>query len=184
MLVLDEPTNDLDIETLELLEAQLAEYPGTLLIVSHDRRFLDNVVTSTFVFEGEGRVQEYVGGYDDWARQRDAAMNGPGGGRCGSKAGDREGRRDAGAGAVNVRGAPQEAVIQRAPGTRRTAGADRRARSRTDASSRPRRQAPEFYQGGRGGDHAGGPRSNASTPRVWNWTRRTRDGTELDTRKM
>jgi ATP-binding cassette subfamily F protein uup len=74
VLVLDEPTNDLDIETLELLEAQLAEYPGTLLIVSHDRQFLDNVVTSTFVFEGAGRVQEYIGGYDDWARQRDAAL--------------------------------------------------------------------------------------------------------------
>ena len=66
VLVLDEPTNDLDIETLELLEAQLAEWPGTLLLVSHDRVFLDNVVTSTIVFEGEGRVQEYVGGYEDW----------------------------------------------------------------------------------------------------------------------
>ena len=70
MLVLDEPTNDLDIETLELLEAELAEFPGTLLIVSHDRRFLDNVVTSTLVFEGDGVVREYVGGYDDWIRQR------------------------------------------------------------------------------------------------------------------
>ena len=57
MLVLDEPTNDLDIETLELLEAQLVEWPGTLLLVSHDRAFLDNVVTSTLVFEGEGRVR-------------------------------------------------------------------------------------------------------------------------------
>ncbi|PYR28668.1 MAG: ABC transporter ATP-binding protein [Acidobacteria bacterium] len=74
VLVLDEPTNDLDIETLELLEAQLVEWPGTLLLVSHDRTFLDNVVTSTFVFEGNGRVQEYVGGYDDWVRQRAAAM--------------------------------------------------------------------------------------------------------------
>ena len=74
VLVLDEPTNDLDIETLELLEAQLVEWPGTLLLVSHDRMFLDNVVTSTFVFEGDGRIQEYVGGYDDWVRQRAAAM--------------------------------------------------------------------------------------------------------------
>jgi ATP-binding cassette subfamily F protein uup len=73
VLVLDEPTNDLDIETLELVEAQLAEYPGTLLVVSHDRQFLNNVVTSTFVFEGGGRVQEYVGGYDDWLQQRAAA---------------------------------------------------------------------------------------------------------------
>jgi ATP-binding cassette subfamily F protein uup len=69
VLVLDEPTNDLDLETLELLEAQLVEWPGTLLLVSHDRRFLDNVVTSTLAFEGNGRVQEYVGGYEDWLRQ-------------------------------------------------------------------------------------------------------------------
>jgi ATP-binding cassette subfamily F protein uup len=73
VLILDEPTNDLDIETLELLEAQLADFSGTLLIVSHDRRFLNNVVTSTLVFEGDGRVEEYVGGYDDWLRQRAAA---------------------------------------------------------------------------------------------------------------
>ncbi len=72
LLVLDEPTNDLDIETLELLEEELVEWPGTLLLVSHDRAFLDNVVTSTFVFEGDGRVNEYVGGYEDWVRQRTA----------------------------------------------------------------------------------------------------------------
>jgi ABC transport system ATP-binding/permease protein len=70
VLVLDEPTNDLDLETLELLEAQLLEFPGTILLVSHDRSFLDNVVTSTFVFEGNADVQEYIGGYDDWLRQR------------------------------------------------------------------------------------------------------------------
>jgi ATP-binding cassette subfamily F protein uup len=70
LLVLDEPTNDLDLETLELFEAQLAEWPGTLLLVSHDRAFLDNVVTSTLVFEGAGRVEEYLGGYTDWLRQR------------------------------------------------------------------------------------------------------------------
>ena len=70
LLVLDEPTNDLDLETLELLEEQLVEWPGTLLLVSHDRAFLDNVVTSTFVFEGEGRVEEYVGGFADWVRQK------------------------------------------------------------------------------------------------------------------
>src|SRR5262245_56209355 len=72
VLVLDEPTNDLDLETLELLEAELVDWPGTLLLVSHDRAFLDNVVTSTYVFEGDGRVQEYVGGYEDWLRQRSA----------------------------------------------------------------------------------------------------------------
>ncbi len=70
VLVLDEPTNDLDIETLELLEALLIDWPGTLLLVSHDRAFIDNVVTSTLVFEGGGRVKEYVGGYEDWLRQR------------------------------------------------------------------------------------------------------------------
>ncbi len=72
VLVLDEPTNDLDLETLELLEAQLVEFPGTLLLVSHDRVFLDNVVTSTYAFEGDGHVEEYVGGYEDWLRQRGA----------------------------------------------------------------------------------------------------------------
>ncbi len=69
LLVLDEPTNDLDVETLELLEEILAGYQGTVLLVSHDREFLDNVVTSTIAFEGNGRVREYVGGYADWLRQ-------------------------------------------------------------------------------------------------------------------
>ena len=70
VLVLDEPTNDLDAETLELLEKLLFEYQGTLLLVSHDRAFLNNVVTSTLVFEGQGQVIEYAGGYDDWLIQR------------------------------------------------------------------------------------------------------------------
>jgi ATP-binding cassette subfamily F protein uup len=70
LLVLDEPTNDLDGETLELLEELLTEYAGTVLLVSHDRAFLNNLVTSVLVFEGEGLVNEYVGGYDDWLRQR------------------------------------------------------------------------------------------------------------------
>jgi ATP-binding cassette subfamily F protein uup len=70
VLVLDEPTNDLDIETLELLETFLTDWPGTLLLVSHDRAFIDHVVTSTLVFEGDGRVQEFIGGYEDWLRQR------------------------------------------------------------------------------------------------------------------
>ena len=69
VLILDEPTNDLDVETLELLEEVLLNFPGTVLIVSHDRAFLDNVVTSTLVFEGQGKVREYVGGYQDWLRQ-------------------------------------------------------------------------------------------------------------------
>jgi len=72
LLVLDEPTNDLDIESLQLLEATLQSYGGTLLVVSHDRVFLDNVVTQTLVAEGDGRWQEYVGGYADWLAQRRA----------------------------------------------------------------------------------------------------------------
>lgn len=73
LLVLDEPTNDLDVDTLELLEDLLGDYEGTLLLVSHDRSFLDNVVTSTIVFEDHGEAQEYVGGYEDWQRQRKPA---------------------------------------------------------------------------------------------------------------
>lgn len=70
LLVLDEPTNDLDVETLEALETRLVEYGGTLIVVSHDRHFLDRVVTSTLVFEGDGKVTRYAGGYSDWARLR------------------------------------------------------------------------------------------------------------------
>ncbi len=73
VLVMDEPTNDLDIETLELLEELLLEYPGTLLLVSHDRAFLNNVVTSTLVLEGDGLINEYPGGYNDWLDQRKPA---------------------------------------------------------------------------------------------------------------
>jgi len=69
VLVLDEPTNDLDSDTLDLLEERLTEYPGTVLLISHDRAFLDHVVTSTIVFEGRGEVNEYIGGYEDWLRQ-------------------------------------------------------------------------------------------------------------------
>jgi ATP-binding cassette subfamily F protein uup len=72
VLVLDEPTNDLDIETLELLESLLLDYGGTLFLVSHDRAFLDNVVTEVIAFEGDGVLREYVGGYSDWLRQRSA----------------------------------------------------------------------------------------------------------------
>ena len=74
LLVMDEPTNDLDIDSLELLEATLQSYEGTLLLVSHDRRFLDNVVTQTLAAEGGGRWREYVGGYSDWLAQRPAAV--------------------------------------------------------------------------------------------------------------
>ena len=74
LLVLDEPTNDLDTETLELLEEQLVHYSGTLLIVSHDRAFLDNVVTSLLVFEGDGQIGEYAGGYSDWLARHQSAQ--------------------------------------------------------------------------------------------------------------
>ena len=77
VLVMDEPTNDLDAETLELLEDLLCEYSGTLLLVSHDREFLNNVVTGTLAFEGDGRVSENVGGYDDWQRNLAATAAGP-----------------------------------------------------------------------------------------------------------
>ena len=77
VFVLDEPTNDLDVESLELLEDFLANFQGTLLLVSHDRSFLDNVVTSTLVFEGNGQVKEYVGGYQDWLRQRTPPKSSP-----------------------------------------------------------------------------------------------------------
>jgi ATP-binding cassette subfamily F protein uup len=77
VLVLDEPTNDLDIETLELLEELVSNFPGTVLLVSHDRVFLDRVVTSTLAFEGGGRVTEYVGGYDDYLRQRSQPSSDP-----------------------------------------------------------------------------------------------------------
>ena len=86
VIVLDEPTNDLDAETLELLEERLVEYGGTVLVVSHDREFLNNVVTSTIVFEDgcDGAVREYVGGYDDWVRQRgdDETLSGDAGMRA------------------------------------------------------------------------------------------------------
>jgi ABC transport system ATP-binding/permease protein len=75
LLVLDEPTNDLDIETLELLENMLLEYSGTLLLVSHDRALLNNLVTSMMVMNGDGQVREYIGGYDDWQRQRQAELD-------------------------------------------------------------------------------------------------------------
>ncbi len=82
LLVLDEPTNDLDVETLDLLEEKLGEYSGTVLLVSHDREFLDNVVTRCLVFEGRGRIGEYIGGYQDWLRQRFS----PGSGKSDNKA--------------------------------------------------------------------------------------------------
>ena len=99
VLVLDEPTNDLDIETLELLEELLQEYSGTVLLVSHDRSFLDNVVTQTIVFEGDGNWKDYVGGYADWERQAKrarAAVSASGTPRGGRQSGAETARRGAG----------------------------------------------------------------------------------------
>jgi ATP-binding cassette subfamily F protein uup len=86
LLVMDEPTNDLDVETLDLLEELLLDYQGTLLLVSHDRVFINNVVTSSLVFEGHGRLKEYVGGYDDWLRQRPSCELEQGSGKKGTTA--------------------------------------------------------------------------------------------------
>jgi ATP-binding cassette subfamily F protein uup len=94
VLVMDEPTNDLDIETLELLEELIANFDGTILLVSHDRVFLDHIVTSTLAFEGEGRVTEYVGGYEDYLRQAGtqpaSVVRGPGSDKGKAIAADRE----------------------------------------------------------------------------------------------
>ncbi len=84
VLVMDEPTNDLDMETLEVLEERLLEYSGTILLVSHDRAFLNNVVTSTLVFEADGVVTEYAGGYDDWINQRPEQDDKKGSGKRGA----------------------------------------------------------------------------------------------------
>ena len=108
LLVLDEPTNDLDLETLELLEALLVDWSGTLLLVSHDRTFLDHIVSSTLVFEADGRVSEYVGGYEDWLRQRpDAPPT------------ERSGRRRSGRGATGATEAAVAAVAGAVTETKR-----------------------------------------------------------------
>jgi ATP-binding cassette subfamily F protein uup len=132
VLVLDEPTNDLDLETLELLEAQLVEWPGTLLLVSHDRVFLDHVVTSTLVFEGEGRVQEYVGGYEDWLRQRRASGPAPRAGAGREKAGEavRQGRPGSAADAPQARkklSYNEQRELERLPARIESLEAERRA---------------------------------------------------------
>jgi ABC transport system ATP-binding/permease protein len=111
LLVLDEPTNDLDLETLELLEAQLIEWTGTLLLVTHDRAFLDNVVTSTFVFEGDV-VREYVGGYADWLRQRPPDTDAPQPKQPRRDVGDSPVRRSARQGTAETAEAPKKLSYQ------------------------------------------------------------------------
>ena len=146
VLVMDEPTNDLDLETLELLEAELVDWPGTLLLVSHDRAFLDNVVTSTIVFDSDGEVREYVGGYEDWLRQRPA----PAGEGCRRKTGRRAGgQARAGAAAEPARGGSEEALVPRAAGVRRTARAHRGARRRAAGAERRGPGSAVLYETGR-----------------------------------
>ncbi len=132
VLVLDEPTNDLDIETLELLEELVGEFSGTVLLVSHDRIFLDHVVTSTLAFEGNGRVTEYVGGWEDYLRQAAERHSGITAGVIGivgdSGAAVPTSRPDSGAVARQA-----EADVQRAAGVRVAAGAYRSTRDRAAA---------------------------------------------------
>ena len=130
VLVLDEPTNDLDAETLELLEDRLLLYKGTILLVSHDREFLNNVVTSTIVFEGNGQLQEYVGGYDDWLRQSQASVEPP-------KPAVPEGaEREEGKAAQGK----AKTIVQRGPGAGRAPEVDRIHGRREGAPARD----PEF----------------------------------------
>ena len=137
VLVLDEPTNDLDIDTLELLEELLQSYAGTVFLVSHDRRFLDNVVTSTIAWEGDlspGLWREYEGGYEDWRIQRARALALQ---DAGSRRGPCEGRAGAFARVENSAGRQAaQARLQGAARARRAAGAHRGARSRAEGSRR------------------------------------------------
>jgi len=117
VLVLEEPTNDLDLETLELLENQLMEFPGTVLLVSHDRAFLDNVVTSTLVFEGNGRIQEYAGGYEDWLLQRPPEVSTPAPKARNAGAGSRNSASDpSGAGTKKKLSYNEQRELERLPG--------------------------------------------------------------------
>ena len=146
VLVMDEPTNDLDIETLELLEGRLATWPGTLMLVSHDRAFIDHVVTSTLVFEGNGRVQEYIGGYEDWLRQRRQAEPAP------VRRAPAASRANTAVARGQRRLAFTKAFLQRAARARATTGANRGARDGAEAVAGGR-QLPDFYKRPAAGIH-------------------------------
>jgi ATP-binding cassette subfamily F protein uup len=133
LLVMDEPTNDLDAETLDLLEEMVADYPGTLLLVSHDRAFLDNVVTGTLVFERDGRVNEYVGGYSDWVRQRRTPPAAPARGGPGARGAPH--KIPAGRGGRGGRGRPLPAPRRSNPRRRVVHRSPASARTRSNASS-------------------------------------------------
>ena len=138
VLVLDEPTNDLDLETLELLEAQLVEWPGTLLLVSHDRRFLDNVVTSTLAFEGDGQVEEYVGGYEDWLRQTTPAGRQELSGVAKQPSGNAK--------TASGRKSQDEAHLQGRARVQGASGSHRGARGRAEAAPGRGGAIPDFYK--------------------------------------
>ena len=126
VLVLDEPTNDLDIETLELLESLLQDYRGTIFLVSHDRAFLDNVVTQVIAFEGDGVLREYAGGYSDWAEYQ--ARHGDARQRAGSAPGGAVARVAVPAGSAPASG--PRGGTQRRPAAAQAAFVQRRARAR------------------------------------------------------
>ena len=168
VLVLDEPTNDLDIETLELLEELIGDFSGTVLLVSHDRVFLDRIVTSTLAFEGEGRIQEYVGGWEDYLRQSRGSGLGAGGWDFG--AGSQRLRLERGAGGKSAEGGPpSESERGWGPASRNKGGATRRKLSYNEqrelealparielleveqARLRRESESPEFYR--EGADH-------------------------------
>ncbi len=138
LLVLDEPTNDLDVETLDLLEELLMDYRGTLLLVSHDRAFLDEVVTSTLVFEGEGRVAEYVGGYSDWLRQRSEPAN-PSGNRNATRPDPEPSASRETAGSRRKRSYKEQRELNELPGRIETLEAEKEALQQEMST-------PAFYQ--------------------------------------
>ena len=175
VLVMDEPTNDLDLETLELLEAQLVEWPGTLLLVSHDRVFLDNVVTSTIVFEGDGRIEEYVGGYADWLRQRRRAADSTV--EAGRSLSKQSGEIVASTTGRNQGcGAGPQAVLQGAARARDTAAPDRgaRVRARAVAGGHGVARLLQGIGGGHCQDDGASRRSRARTARRLRALGRTR----------
>ena len=164
LLILDEPTNDLDIETLDLLEEMLADHPGTLLLVSHDRDFVDRLVTSTIVFEGAGRAREYAGGYSDWLRQRPAPPDTPAPPPRPAKA----------AGAGPRARVPRQAAARAGPPARphrRARGRDRHAGGST-GRSRALRPRPGRVRAGRATSWPPcGPRSRRWRSAGWSWRR-------------
>ncbi len=160
VLVLDEPTNDLDVDTLELLEALLIDYPGTIFLVSHDRAFLDNVVTQTIAYEGDGRWREYVGGYADTEAARARARR--------ARRRHRRRRRRRSRRLPASKPPRSVARLQGAARARGAAGPHRRARDRAGGDrGAPRRPGlvPDGRRRGRGAAASGRPRSTPNSPR-------------------